>query len=371
MRVARPRKTGRTPRRTGRACRRARPGARRSGVGRGRRCRATSGPTACRRRGRRRARPLRTFAARDGGAFGVGQRGGVANVQQSGGAFILRSQVPVRLAHRSDMPASSRSARARTAGCASGRGCSIVAPAARACPPPPNAPVSRVASTPPSRVRTEMRVRSPWSLKRIDDLGALRLREQVDEALGHLDLGSGRRDVGVREHRPDDASVRRGFEAREHAAEEAQLRVRLGAIDAPRDERQVGAPAASSSLRHAQRARRRVGMLEVRRVDDEARPQVRGDGTIEGSRCRRPGAGSRSATISHVAAASASTQSTAPKPVFETWWSMSTMGTRANSSACSVSTRADALELAAVADDDEVGVEVCARAPAGSVRSGA
>ena len=41
------------------------------------------------------------------------------------------------------------------------------APAARACPPPPNAPVRTVASTPPGLVRTLTRVAAPDCLNRI------------------------------------------------------------------------------------------------------------------------------------------------------------------------------------------------------------
>src|SRR5688572_30476777 len=54
--------------------------------------------------------------------------------------------------------AARRVASARTAGRAWSTGRSTVAPAARACPPPPNFPVSTVASTPPGFVRTLMRV---------------------------------------------------------------------------------------------------------------------------------------------------------------------------------------------------------------------
>ena len=71
-------------------------------------------------------------------------------------------------AHRGVVPPASTSsaARARTARRASASGRYTVAPAARACPPPPNVPVSTVAST-PSRVRTLIRVSPAASLKRI------------------------------------------------------------------------------------------------------------------------------------------------------------------------------------------------------------
>src|SRR6185295_1749153 len=61
--------------------------------------------------------------------------------------------------------AARRRASTRTASRASTRGSGTVAPAARACPPPPNRPVRTVASTPPGRVRTLIRVALPCSLK--------------------------------------------------------------------------------------------------------------------------------------------------------------------------------------------------------------
>ena len=57
--------------------------------------------------------------------------------------------------------ATSRVASARTGGRASSTDDAIEAPAARACPPPPNRPVRTVASTPPGLVRTLTRVALP------------------------------------------------------------------------------------------------------------------------------------------------------------------------------------------------------------------
>ena len=103
--------------------------------------------------------------------------------------------------------ATSRFASARTGGRASSSGASIDAPAARACPPPPNRPVRTVASTPPGFVRTLTRVARAGLLEQDRDLGRLGLRQQVDDALAVGALGAGRGDVGIGQARPDDPAV--------------------------------------------------------------------------------------------------------------------------------------------------------------------
>ena len=65
-----------------------------------------------------------------------------------------------------------------------------------------------------------------------------------------------------------------------------------------------------------------------------------------------------SAIISQVAAAAGSTQSAGPVSPFEAWWSMTTRGSRASSSRCRLADRPDALQAAAVGDDEQVVVDV-------------
>ena len=82
-----------------------------------------------------------------------------------------------------------RAAAERPPGPAAGpadRGSSIVAPAARACPPPPKAPVNarRVHATVARAHRDACAL--ALVLEEDDDLGALGLRQQVDEPFGHL-----------------------------------------------------------------------------------------------------------------------------------------------------------------------------------------
>ena len=163
----------------------------------------------------------------------------------------------------------------------SARGSSIVAPAARACPPPPKAAGQRrgVHATVPG-AHGDARPRA-LVLEEDGHVGRLRLGEQVDEALGQLRSRVARGQVPVVHDRPHDPAVGRRLEPREDASEEAQLGVRLGAVDAPRDHGQRRARG-QQLARHAQRPGRRVGVLEVGRVDDEAGHEVGGDGAVEG-----------------------------------------------------------------------------------------
>ena len=93
--------------------------------------------------------------------------------------------------------ATSRRASARTGGRASASGQSTVAPAARACPPPPNRPVRTVASTPPGFVRTRHPRLGAGLLEQDRDLGRVGLREQVDDPLGMGAAGAAGGQVGV------------------------------------------------------------------------------------------------------------------------------------------------------------------------------
>ena len=75
---------------------------------------------------------------------------------------------------------------------------------------------------------------------------------------------------------------------------------------------------------------------------------------------RSSGAPSRAAssvTISQVAALAGSIQSASPVAPLEAWWSITTRGSRSNSSRMALGDRADAVEGAAVADDEQVVVD--------------
>ena len=115
----------------------------------------------------------------------------------------------------------------------------------------------------------------------------------------------------------------------------------------------------------------RSGAAKVAVSHDDAGHQVRRDGAIGGVERDAQAAGSSSATISQVAAACGSIQSTAPSASLDAWWSMTTCGRRANSSACAAArhdpTRS---EVAAVADDEQVVVDRPGRGRSGTARSG-
>ena len=116
--------------------------------------------------------------------------------------------------------------------CSSGR--STVAPAARAWPPPPNAPVSTVASTPPSRVRTLiLRALARSAGTGSSTLGRVRLAEQVDQPLGVRRPRAGRGVVRLVAGWPTRA-VRRASESSVPSTRpnSLQLAVGLGAVDA-------------------------------------------------------------------------------------------------------------------------------------------
>ena len=206
--------------------------------------------------------------------------------------------------------ATSRVASARTGGRASSSGASTDAPAARACPPPPNVPVRTVASTPPGFVRTLTRVAVAGLLEQDRDLGRLGLRQQVDDALAVGAVGAGRGDVGVGQARPDDPAVVGALEPVEDDAEQAQLGVGLGPIEPPRDVRQRRA-GLDQGGRHDQRPRRGVRVGEGRGVHDDAGHQGRRQRAVRRRRAARRAGRPAGSTISHVAAAPGSIQSAA------------------------------------------------------------
>ncbi len=306
-------------RRTDPGCRRARRASSRPGGGRARRRRARWGRSACRRRGCRRDPAPGTSAPRPAD-------------------------------DRADQPDRLREDRRP---CLRPRGAATVAPAARACPPPPKRPVRTVASTPPGFVRTLIRVARPASLNRMatSASSAWASRSMMPSECGGL--VAGRREVGVGERRPDDAPAVGALEPVQDAAEQPQLRFGLRAIQPARD---VGQRRAGLDERGGdrERARRRVRMGERRGVHDDAGHQrARPARRRRGRAGRRAGAAS-SATISQVAAAAGSIQSASPTASFDAWWSMTTRGNRSNSSACRRGHLADAIERPAIGHDEEV-----------------
>ena len=181
-------------------------------------------------------------------------------------------------------PATSRRASARTARRAGSRASGTVAPAARACPPPPNAPVRTVASTPPGLVRTLIRVSPGASLKMIatSAASAWASRSMIPSESGGSVPVAARSDSS----RVDQTTRRvgRALETVEDPPEQAQLPVRLRPVQAPRDlrQRRAGLDQGGSDL---ERAGGDVGMGECRRVHDDPGHQRGGQravGHIEG-----------------------------------------------------------------------------------------
>ena len=195
----------------------------------------------------------------------------------------------------------------------------IVAPAARACPPPPKAPVRTVASTPPGFVRTLIRVAAAGLLEDDRDLGLLGLGEEVDDPLGVRRDRAGLGQIRVEQARRGRSGRRRSAPSRcEDGAEQPELGFGLRSIEPPRDVGQRGARL-DEGRRDRERAGRRVRMGERRRVHDDAGHEQRRQGAValvERHAEPQPRAAS---IISQVAAASGSIQSASPRSSFEAW----------------------------------------------------
>ena len=191
----------------------------------------------------------------------------------------------------------------------------IVAPAARAWPPPPNRPgqdrrVHAARPRPDADARPLARV---GLLEEDRHLGVLGLRQQVDDALGvgALRRRSPRESASVRVDqttRPSSAISRRSSTR----AEEPELGVRLRPVEAARDVRQRGAG------RHerggdGERPRGRVGWAKV--AVSMTIPAISAVASAPPPASRgTPSRAARSATISQVAAAPGSIQSASPAP---------------------------------------------------------
>ena len=142
----------------------------------------------------------------------------------------------------------------------------IVAPAARAWPPPPNVPVSTVASTPPGLVRTLRRVvPSSWALSSIATSAVsdwARRSMMPSECAGRAPVAS--RSPGTRVDqmtRPSGDAWRRS-RTRPNSRSWASGLVRYRR----REMSDRGAPAATSAAGDREGPRRRVGVREGRRV---------------------------------------------------------------------------------------------------------
>ena len=192
------------------------------------------------------------------------------------------------------------------------------------------APVSTVASTPPGLVRTLIRVASPASLNRIatSASSAWASRSMMpSDCGGSVPVAS--RSASSRVDATTSPSSY-ALEPIQDATEQAQLSRRLRAVQPARDvgQRRAGL---DQRRRHGERARRRVRVRERRGVHDDPghqRRRQRRRPTSSGT----PRRTASSATISQVAAACGSIQSASPSASFEAWWSMTTRGSRSNSS---------------------------------------
>ena len=165
---------------------------------------------------------------------------------------------------------------------------SKLAPDARACPPPPNAPVRTVASTPPGFVRTLIRVAGPASLNRMATSAVSDCERRSMMPSEWARIAPGRLDVGVGQRGPHDPALVRALEAVQDPPEQAQLGLGLRPIELARDvrERRAGV---HERRGHRERPGRGVRMGEGRGVHDDAGHQVRREGAVVGGRAARRG----------------------------------------------------------------------------------
>ncbi len=228
----------------------------------------------------------------------------------------LRSAISVA-GHSVRHRAMSRVASPRTAARAGPMGSSTVAPAARACPPPPNARGEHdgvhAAFAGPGA--------DPGPVAQVPEqdghLGGARLGQQVDDALGQLEhrTRSRARSAGSSVAQTSRPSAR-GLQPRQHDAEQLQLGVGLGAVEQPRDvrERRSGGHAARSPLAASAAWRWGAGTWRCRRrCPPSGRPRWR----RPRHRTARPGAAAAGRPSRRWRPPSGSIQSTAPKPVLE------------------------------------------------------
>ena len=118
-----------------------------------------------------------------------------------------------------------------------------------------------------------------------------------------------------------------------------------------------GAPASTSAADDGQRPRRRVRVGEGRRVHDDAGHQLGGQRAVAvGQRRAEPGREQRRPSR-RSPRWPGSIQSASPAASFEAWWSMTTRGSRSNSSGWRSADRPDPIERAAVGHDEQVVVE--------------
>ena len=225
------------------------------------------------------------------------------------------------LGHRTTSRAN-RIATGRTTAADAASGRSSDAPAARACPPPPHVPQSAVASTPPGFVRTDTRVASSLSLKRIatSAVSDWARRSMIPSECAEMRAGRARSvELAASTRSP---ARRRGSRAGASTRPKSrELRFRLGPVEAARD---LGERRARLHQRGRRPERPGVafGCAKCRGVHDDARrsarrPAVPPDGQRHAEPRREERdhlAGRRCVRVDPVEVADAS---------LVAWWSMS------------------------------------------------
>ena len=225
-------------------------------------------------------------------------------------------------------------ASARTRRRASASGAATVAPAARAWPPPPNAPgQDRRVDAAGLRPHGDPRRRRTRLLEQDRDLGRLRLGEEVDQALRVRGSVPGRGEVGVVERAVDDAAA--GASPRGDRG-----RGRRAAAGHPASSGRGGARSPTAARRPRRAPRRRRGSAAWRwggrtwTCPSRCRPSAR---RPSGRRRRRGArrAAPRAARRSRTSRPRPGRPSRLARPsVFDAWWSTRTRGSRSNRSRC-------------------------------------
>ena len=246
-----------------------------------------------------------------------------------------------------------RLASARTAGRAWSTGSCTVAPAARACPPPPNAPVSTVASTPPGLVRTLIRVASPASLNRIatSASSAWASRSMMpSECGGAVPVAARSASSSVDQTtRPSSALSRRS---------RTRPNRRSCAVGLERySRREMSESGAPASTRAADTASvRGVAFGWAKVAVSMTMPAIRAAAQRPAAGVERQAEPGRPAARPSRRSPPRRARSSRPRrrASFEAWWSMTTRGSRSNSSRWRSRTSPTRSSVAAIGDDEQV-----------------
>ena len=249
--------------------------------------------------------------------------------------------------------AARRPASARTAGRAWSTGSSTVAPAARACPPPPNC-AGQHGGVDPAGLRPDADPRRRAGLLEQDrHLGLVGLGEQVDDPLGLGGQRAGRGEVGVEQGRIDRRARRRRQSSRSSTRPNSRSCAAGLERYSRREMSDSGAPASTSAADTASVRGVAFGWANV--AVSMTMPAISAAARAPSpASSGRPSRVARSATISQVAAAFGSIQSASPAASFEAWWSMTTRGSRSKSSGVAAADIADPVERAAIGHDEQV-----------------